>query len=211
MTKTRKDTRRTRRIDRARLLDVLLKGTAVTSYTARDLASKAHWQWDRERYVEAFVLFDAAAARADEDHDAVRGTASRNRAAVTLAQSGANPTGAARRLRAVLEHYREHPDDLEDRHWVEWAWTWLLELLAADDPDVFTRRYRAAVADCAALGCSEFPHILPHIERLAELARRAGARSICAQLVDKRRARKRVSKKLRARLAVLDAWSRPRT
>lgn len=198
-------------MDRTQLLTDLLGGRSPQRFTADALSSKAHWRWDRDQHLEAFVLFVAAAERAEAEGRPIQVTSSRNRAATTLFLSGRDRPEALARLRAVLEHYRANPDDGEDRHWIEWVWTSLLEHEAEARPGAFEEAYRAAVADCAALGRPAYPRLRPHVERLLDLARAVGARPVVAELVARRRAMKPLPRALKARLDELAAWSEGRS
>lgn len=193
-------------MDRARLLMDLLGGRSPESFTADALSSKAHWRWDRAQHLEAFVLFEAAAGRAAAEGRPIQETSSRNRAATTLFLSGHDRTEALERLRAVLAHYRASPEQREDRHWVEWVWTSLLEHEAEARARPFEDAYRAAVADCAALDRPGYPRLRPHVERVLELARAADARSVVAELVARRRGMKPLPRALKVRLEELAAW-----
>lgn len=167
----------------AATLDDLLGGKPAASFPPDKLAGKAHWRWNKDQLHEAFLLFDASAQRARAVADATTERTSLNRAAITLFRSKRDPAEARRRLREVIDHYRAHPDDSSDRHFVDWAMTSLLEGEAerAKSPAAFTKAYRAGVAEALALLAPHgFPRI--HTERLIAAAKRAGATAIVAEL-----------------------------
>jgi hypothetical protein len=164
-------------------LDELLGGKPASSFDATKLSGKAHWRWNKEQLHEAFLLFDASAQQARAAGDAGKERTSLNRAAVTLFRSKRDPVEARRRLREVVDHYAAHREDSEDRHFVDWAMSSLLEDEAdrAASPDAFAKAYRAGVAEARAiLGADRFPRI--HTERLIDAAKRAGAKDIAAEL-----------------------------
>jgi hypothetical protein len=173
----------------ATTLEDLLGGKPATAFASRTLGRKAHWRWNKGQLHEAFVLFDAAMqrARAEGDRNDARSWA--NRAAVTLFRSKRDPAAARARLRAVIDHYRSNASDINDRHFVDWAMTSLLEDAAdqASSAAAFTKAYRAGVAEVTPLlrdhwsdRSAPFPRI--HVERLIDAARRVGALDIVAEL-----------------------------
>jgi hypothetical protein len=168
-----------------RLAD-LLGGKPISSIDVDSLMNKAHWRWNKDQLHEAFLLFDAAMHAPSKREQAV--ICARNRAAITLFRSGREPDEARRRLRDVVDHYAANPTDTEDRHFVDWAITSLIEDAAttASSATQFTEAYRAAVAEVQVILQNHwstgrtFPVI--HVQRLIEAATRAGAEEIVAEL-----------------------------
>jgi hypothetical protein len=164
----------------------LLGGKPISSFDVDSLMRKAHWRWNKDQLHEAFLLFDAAMHAPSTRTPAV--TSARNRAAITLFRSGRDPDEARRRLRDVVDHYAANPTDTEDRHFVDWAMTSLIEDAAANASSAqqFTEAYRAAVAEAQVLLQNHwstgrtFPVI--HVQRLIDAAKRAGAEDIVAEL-----------------------------
>jgi hypothetical protein len=162
----------------------LLGGKPASSFESETLSGKAHWRWNKDHLHEAFLLFDAAMQRARDANHTSRETCARNRAAITLFRSKRDPEEARRRLREVVDYYAANPTDVEDRHFVDWALSSLIEDAAdtATSVEQFTEAYRAAVAEAQVLLRKQsstdrvFPRI--HVERLIEAAKRAGAKEI---------------------------------
>lgn len=183
-TRTRKTKAKAKPIGATLTIEELLGGKPASSFEPSKLSGKAHWRWNKEQLFEAFLLFDASAQEARARSQPREERTSLNRAAVTLFRSKQNPDEARRRLREVVDHYRAHLDDTEDRHFTDWALSSLIEDEADRAPNAtaFAKAYRAAVNEGRAiLGDDRFPRI--HVERLAEAAMRAGAKDIADEML----------------------------
>jgi hypothetical protein len=186
-------------------LKTLLKGKAPEAFTAHQLIGKAHWRWERDQLHEAFLLFDAARARAEADgvlHDEL---AARNRAAITRQRSGVDPADGLRRLEEVLEVYAARPDAHYDRHFCEWAATELLLDAASRGAEAFAARFAELTARCRDLDLPRFPSIHPQQEALARAARDLEVAEVLAAVVPKIKARK-MKRALRREVADWEAW-----
>lgn len=186
-------------------LKTLLKGKAPEAFTARQLIGKAHWRWERDQLHEAFLLFDAARARAEADGVVHDEFAARNRAAITRHRSGVDPADGLRRLEEVLEIYAARPDARYDSHFCEWAATDLILDAASRGAEAFATRFVELAARCRDLGHPRFPSIHPQQEALARAARSLEVAEVLAAVVPKIRARK-MKRALRREVTDWEAW-----
>ncbi|MEZ4454870.1 MAG: hypothetical protein R3B09_35800 [Nannocystaceae bacterium] len=186
-------------------LKTLLKGSPVDAFTAKQLASKAHWRWDRDQHDEAFVLFDAARERAASAGEVNEELSARNRAALTRHRSGVDPADGLHRLEEVLAIYEARPDLDYDRHFCEWAASDLILEAATRGREAFVARFTELRARVYAMGLTRFPRIHPQQEALAREARRLEAEELLRLLIPAIRGRKR-TRSLRQELAAWEAW-----
>lgn len=185
-------------------LDELLKGRPVEDFNADALSRKAHWRMDRGEHRAAALLFDAAHARGLAS--GVRWRAYRNRAASCWFDAGDIDVGLAR-IEVVLADYEAHPDEQDDRHWVEHATQRLHRHAFALDPSRFESRYREFTARASRLQGRPSPWIHPFQEELVEMAREVGCRALVRALVDVMRDRRPMPRRLATRLRALEDWA----
>jgi len=164
-------------------LTELLNGKPPEAFSSDQLRGKAHWRWDRDQHYAAFLLFDASWERGRVEGDETSANASRSRAAITLHQSGRNPDEAGERLDAVLRYYEAHPVRTDDRHFVEWVATALLERQLTRDPAGFSAAFWRLREPCAAAGRANYPWIRPQRVQIAGWAEEAGARDVLRYLL----------------------------
>ncbi|MEZ4380471.1 MAG: hypothetical protein R3A79_03940 [Nannocystaceae bacterium] len=203
----------------AELLRALLKGASPAELDAYDIASKAYYRASRGQHLEAAVLFEAAAARAQAMFDS--GEARKvNEAGVRINQAlnhwaragfqfhkageGARAMALLRRcadadwLAAGLNH---------DLHTVAVCWAYLVREAAESDErgrEAFEAAFAQAQRRCAALGTT-FPFGHPSRMELAAAARGRGLEALAQEIVAPVRAAKPMKRDLKAWLKDFDA------
>lgn len=171
----------------AQLLQDLLGKKAPGKFTAAELAGKAHWRWNREQYLEAAVLFDAAAVlsaqeiqRAPQDRDNTFNY--RVRSGVTFRLAGHIQRAWPMLLEATTFDW-DAAGIPEDSHFTEWAFVEMLIVVAqAQDRAGFAKLFWQAVARCNEID-SPFPRIHPKQELLLDLCSQLDLRKELAHVV----------------------------
>lgn len=194
------------------LLTTLLKRQNPEDLTAYDIASKAYYRSSREQPLEAAVLFEAAARRAEQEF--ADGSASKlNEHGVRIqhalnhwARAGFNFYKAGEEAYALeLLHRCAHADWLaaglnHDLHTVGACWAYLVRHEAKQ---AFKATYARAKAHCDDLGV-EFPFAHPTRKELGTLARELGMEDLAQEIVAPLRAAKPMKRDLRAWLKAFD-------
>ncbi|TNE87981.1 MAG: hypothetical protein EP330_16985 [Deltaproteobacteria bacterium] len=197
------------------MLNELLKGKSPRDFSAYDLASKAHFRSSRKQPLEAAVLFDAAAVRAQEEFDA--GSEKRNEAGVRINQSLNHRARAGFAFYKAGEVARALPmfevcvaaDWLaaglnHDLHTVAMCWAYLVRERAREGREAFEAAFAEAVAACHTVG-AEFPWAHPTRKEMAELARTHGNEALAQAIVAPLRTTRPMKRDLRTWLKDFDA------
>lgn len=185
------------------LLRKLLKGKAPADLDGRAIGGKAYYRAERKQPLEAAVLFDAAATRAQEDGDRTGWIEWYVRAGLQYFEAG-DMARAVPILRNAIDAHREVPGH-RDAHMVEWCYTLLLRFAAHEqDRSAFRALFAEAIEQCAAVGRPGYPRIHPHQEQLLEAAHTLGCAQERRAIADNIYARRPISRALRARLKELE-------
>ncbi|MCA9660450.1 MAG: hypothetical protein KC486_19050 [Myxococcales bacterium] len=200
----------------AELLTALLKGASPSDLDAYDIASKAYYRSSREQHLEAAVLFEAAAARAQamfdsgEAHKVNEAGVRINQALNHWARAGFNFHRAGEEARA-LELLRRcvEADWLaaglnHDLHTVGMCWAYLVREAAKGGREAFEAAFSRAQRECRRIG-SDFPFAYPTRQELGALARSFGLEALAQEIVAPLRAAKPMKRDLRAWLKDFDA------
>jgi hypothetical protein len=178
-------------------------------FTAQELGRKAHWRWNRGEYLEAAVLFDAAALRSalEARQSPLRRDNTFNyrvRSGVTFRLAG--ETQRAWPILAEATTFDWQAAGIpEDNHFTEWAFVEMLCVFAdAQDNRGFSKLFWEAVARGDEIGLS-FPGIRPKQELLLDLCERLGLSRELAHVIGRIEARGKVPRQLARRLAELKA------
>jgi hypothetical protein len=160
----------------ADLLRRLLKKRSPEKFAARELGNKAHWRWNRGGFVEAAVLFAAAATRSADEVKQMPVQRDntfnyRVRAGVTFRLAGEVERAWPILLEATSFDWQAAGIP-EDSHFTEWAFVEMLCTLAdRNDRRGFSSLFWQAVARCEQLG-ARFPRIQPKQDLLLDLCER---------------------------------------
>jgi hypothetical protein len=173
---TKKASRKCTPRQEAQLLQSLLGKHGPEHFTSEQLSRKAHWRWNREKFLEAAVLFDAAASRCAEENRLAAPKqdwtfSKRVRAGVTFRLAGQYERAWPILVEATTFDWNAAGIP-EDDHFTEWAYVEMLCIHAeAEERDAFSRVFWEAVARCRELG-SPFPRIYPKQDLLFDLCER---------------------------------------
>ena len=190
------------------LLRDLLGKDPPERFSPDELGRKAHWRWDRGHYLEAAVLFEAAALRAAEE--ARRAPHRDNtfnyrvRSGVTYRLAGENERAWPILVEATTFDWQAAGIP-EDSHFTEWAFVEMLCVLAeAQDKRGFSEVFWRAVARGEEIGLP-FPRIHPKQELLLDVCEQLGLSRELARVVASIEARGKVPRRLARRIAQLKA------
>jgi hypothetical protein len=193
----------------AELLSMLLKQQPLGRFSAKQLGRKAHWRWDRDQYLNAAVLFSAAAIRSAEEARVLAPLRDNTfnyhiRAGVTFRLAGEYERAWPLLLEATTFDWKAAGIP-EDDHFTEWAFVDLLSILAErEDRHEFSRLFWQAVARCQELD-SPFPRVHPKQELLLDLCERLGLSEELAHVIQRIETQRTPSKQLAQRIAQLKA------
>jgi hypothetical protein len=191
------------------LLSQLLRKQPPEKFNSRELSRKAHWRWDRDQFLAAAVLFQAAAQRSAEEF-ALAGSVRdksfsyRIRAGVNFRLAGEIVQAWPILLEATTFDWQAAGTS-NDEHLTEWAFLEMLIVFAAEGRrEEFARTFWQAVARVDELG-SFFPKIHPKQELLLDLCEQLKLHSELAHVIESIEGRGKLPRRLAARLAVLRA------
>jgi hypothetical protein len=198
----------------AGLLRDLLGNRAPEKLSAKQLAGKAYWRWRRKQYLEAAVLFEAAATRSADEARLAKPARDntfnyRVRSGVTYRLAGEIERAWPILVEATTFDWQA-AGIVEDSHFTEWAFVEMLCVLAkANDKDGFSKLFWQAVARCAELD-SPFPRIQSKQELLLELCQQLGLVKELANVVprietQRTNGRGKLPRRLTGRVAQLKA------
>ncbi len=162
----------------AELLRSLLGKREPERFSAQELSRKAQWRWDRNQFLEAAVLFDAAAVKSEAEVSRSRPQRDntfnyRIRSGVTFRLAGACER-AWPILQEALTFDWSDAGIPEDGHFTEWAVVEMLCILAErNDQDRFAKVFWQGVNRCNELG-APFPRVYAKQVLLLELCDRLG-------------------------------------
>lgn len=198
------------------LLATLLKNQSPSDFDAYDIASKAYHRASRKQPLEAAVLFEAAAKRAQEMFDSgeydkrnehgVRINQALNhwaRAGFHFHKAGEEAHGlelmqhcvAADWLAAGLNH---------DLMTVGRCWEYLVKAAVPSGPEAFETAFARATQACGAIG-EAFPLSHPTRKELSGVARGWGMEELAQELVAPLRTTRPMKRELKAWLKAFDA------
>lgn len=198
------------------LLSKLLKGKAPADFSAYDLGSKAYFRSSRDQHLEAAVLFEAAARRAQQEFD--QGVAQKlnesgiriNQALNSWARAGFNYYRAGQKAQALELLTRcVHADWLgaglnHDLNTVAMCWAYLVREQSMLGRKAFEAAFREAERRSEAI-CVGFPWSHPTRKELASLARGFGNEELAREIVAPLRTSKPMKRELKSWLKAFDA------
>jgi|GEM_PF-2947529 len=200
------------------LLKTLLKARSPSEISAYDIASKAYHRSSRKQYLEAAVLFEASAARSDEEFDSgeydkvneagVRINQSLNakaRAGFNYCRAGDQERGL-KLLRACVDADWLAAGLNHDLMTVARAFVYLLRDAGQRGRAAFEETFAEAERRCEAMGMS-FASETDHPSRieLATLARTLGCEALAQRLVSSLRGVKPMKRTIKAFIEAFDA------
>lgn len=191
-----------------KLLSSLLGKQSPEQLTSEELSRKAHYRWDRKQYLEAAVLFEAAAARCAEevrleppprDNTFVY----RVRSGVLYRMAGEVEIAWPILLEATTFDWQAAGIP-EDDHFTEWAYVEMLCVHAAtQNKQEYLQLFWQAVTQSRSSG-GTFPRIHPKQELLLDHCEYLGLVKELTHVIERIEARK-ISRPLKQRLKQLKA------
>ncbi len=189
------------------ILNSLLGKRSAEYFSAAELGRKAHWRWDRGQYLEAAVLFEAAALRSAQEVRLVRPERDntfnyRIRSGVTFRLAGQYDRAWPILVEAITFDWQAAGIP-EDRGFTEWAFVDMLCILAEkQDTQGFSSLFWQAVARGEELGF-HFPHIHPKQELLLDLCEQLGLSAELVHVIECIEAQRKMSRRLKLRVSQL--------
>lgn len=196
------------------MLKELLKGKKETEFSAYDIESKAHYRWSRKQYLEAAVLFEAAARVAileSKNKKKFLGLFQSNkndylncisRAAICYSEAGEFKLSKPLLIISINSDWIKAGLKM-DMHMIETCYIELIHINIIEQPDQFCKLYEQARNHCKKLGWI-FPLIHPNQERLLELTYKLNQKEIVFEIITCIKSRKPVSRNIKTRIKLIE-------
>lgn len=189
------------------LLDRLISKKDRENLSAYDIASKAHYRWDRNQHINAALLFELAEERADQEFSTGKAEVNQKmnyRARVAVNYFKAGEIDIAIPMFVEVCNYDWTGNGLvNDDHMVEWGFVYRLYTVK-DKAAKFRKLFAEAQKRSNDIN-KEFPKIHPLQEQLLEYALQLNETDIVIHLVKMIKKRRPISRAFRAKLKIIEA------